>query len=84
MNKKINNFFINFIYFFVSLFITIVHYIAFTSLSDLCLAISSTPSLIIYNPITITKGTTALYALNGDIDGIDYNIAINKKYMFAY
>lgn len=40
---------------------------------------SSNPSLNIERVITTTKGVIAEIGFNGDIVGIDYNIATNKK-----
>lgn len=61
-----------------------VHAIALTSLSDWCRLKSSMPSRSIESPRTNTNGAIALTGFNGEIEGIDYIIAINRKYMLAY
>lgn len=42
------------------------------------------PSLITLTHITIIKGMIATEELRGDMIGIDYIIAIIKKYILAY
>lgn len=59
-------------------------FLEFVSISAQYLLRSSYPSLKIDREITNIKGDIADKGFNGEIDDIDYNIALIKKYMFAY
>ncbi len=62
----------------------IMHLELFSSLSDLCLYISSIPSLTTDKRITKTRGAIAEKGFKVDIIGKHCKIAVARKYILAY